>query len=78
MLQKRERESTNKTNVKGEEVKGACVPCYSRDFWVGSKYFKSKKKKKGITTMVSRISHLFSVLGLFKDLCTGGGVCLGC
>lgn len=47
MLQKRERESTNKTNVKGEEVKGACVPCYSRDFWVGPKYFKSKKKKKG-------------------------------
>lgn len=45
MLQKRERESTNKTNVKGEEVKGVCVLYYSCDFCVGSKYFKIKKKK---------------------------------
>lgn len=77
MLQKRERQSTNKTNVKGEEVKGVCVLYYSCDFCVGPKYFKIKKKM-GITSMVSRISHLFSVLGLIKDLCIGEGVCLGC
>ena len=44
MVQKRERESTNKANAKGEEVKGVCVLYHSCDICVGPKYFKIKKK----------------------------------
>ena len=75
MVQKRERESTNKANEKGEGYKDV-YSIVTFVISVGPKIFKIKAKM-GKTSMVT-ISHLSSVLGLINGLCTGGGVWLGC